>query len=450
MATNFHEEVRFEHKRDIGSGLALGGIVMLSATPLGSSWYFLGLMLLIIGAMFVLVRERAYRSIGLTKGVLIYGAFISYILASSVIAGMHYGAEFYSNIYETGKSYVEIVVLSVVAAWVLSRNPHHFKYVAAAIALAVLIRVGLYVDPLDPIGQIRQIRRPAFGHNINIYPLPAIIAALTLLIFFGRVERLSKSAWHFYAASIAVGLVVAFILYTVLLNQTRAGWLAAAATVPLSLLFVAFGQEGKTRKVAGLLGAGVIAVAGMLMFVTEGEAVGERIVTLQSQYEAGTGSGGIRRQLIASGFEAFQKSPVFGSGVGASLPLSTDEHGGVTGRRHLHNQYIQTLAELGLVGTALLLAVVAVPMVSAWRLFKVGGVPTDVLFWLSMITIACALWALGNSQIWQVYVRWNYTLVLTGWMTLHFMYRRVSQEECLKSGSCSRGYPGTGVRSHPP
>jgi O-antigen ligase len=79
----------------------------------------------------------------------------------------------------------------------------------------------------------------------------------------------------------------------------------------------------------------------------------------------------IRQQLAIVGFRMAREAPVFGVGVGRFLEesahLATPELQVYYRAQNAHNQFIQILGELGLVGASLFVGVLACTLVPSWR-----------------------------------------------------------------------------------
>lgn len=74
-------------------------------------------------------------------------------------------------------------------------------------------------------------------------------------------------------------------------------------------------------------------------------------------------------------WEAFQSEPVLGTGAGSYERMWLEERAFFFDAQDAHSLYLETLAELGVVGLVLLLAALGVPLIAAVRARKHGLVP---------------------------------------------------------------------------
>jgi O-antigen ligase len=132
-----------------------------------------------------------------------------------------------------------------------------------------------------------------------------------------------------------------------------------------------------------------------------------RILTLASEVSEGTLNS--RTVLWRAGWDAFQKSPIQGIGAGAYPEASSK----VIGRPWnfvpvAHNSFLSVLVETGFAGFGLFALMLAILIVSAWRM---PWLPST--FWLTLL----AVWALGVFSL-----TWEYrkpTWLLFGLLPAH-------------------------------
>ncbi len=158
------------------------------------------------------------------------------------------------------------------------------------------------------------------------------------------------------------GLALVLGVSALLLSQSRGGW--AAALVCLALVLMRF-APALLRLPTFLLTA---VVAAVLIFLTPLTAT-----RLQGVSSAVTES---RFALWGAAAALFKSSPVLGVGYG-SYQVRYPEYFQVdfyfgTPTLQAHNLYLQILAETGLIGFLLLLAVIATGVVRSWRAHKLA------------------------------------------------------------------------------
>ncbi len=126
-----------------------------------------------------------------------------------------------------------------------------------------------------------------------------------------------------------------------------------------------------------------------------------------------TGSG--RYQFWEAALDAFESKPVNGIGAGGfetwwngngTLPATV---------RHAHSLYMETLAELGLLGLALVLGFLAVPVVAGVRRIRARGAPPEVSVALAML--AAGIVAAALEWTWYLPATFVPALVAAGLLT---------------------------------
>jgi hypothetical protein len=186
------------------------------------------------------------------------------------------------------------------------------------------------------------------------------------------------------ALAFAVGLVVLCSLRGARFVVRGAGPGFVGAGIALAGLLPAFTEVPVTPwepAVAGLaLGLGIAAAAGL---ARRGETVVLGVAGLgvaaatwaaasgAARFPTGGERGSLsspeRRASIAAALDVGRDHPLFGTGPGRALASWRGPHGEVLASRFAHNEYAQTFAELGAVGLALVLALIAKATVDLWR-----------------------------------------------------------------------------------
>jgi len=167
-------------------------------------------------------------------------------------------------------------------------------------------------------------------------------------------------------------LLLGFLLGLVgsLLSGTRSGWV----TVPFSFLVLMriYKEYLSWKRLLAVFGLGVVAI--ILILIIPQTKVYDRVFHVYydiSEYYVNDNpktSIGYRFEMWKSGFLAFQESPLFGLGkegydkFESQLIDKNEIIGNISKWRHLHNQYIDTLAKQGILGLLALLIVFFVPL----------------------------------------------------------------------------------------
>lgn len=203
---------------------------------------------------------------------------------------------------------------------------------------------------------------PSLGINGAVFNFhPGV--AFSLVILFTPVRSFSKR-WRYFAAITLASLVLHGIQY-----QTRAAWLAWVIVVALVFMRV------QSEKRAVLIAMAVLAFTVMLL--RYGDILSENLKDTENVIAAvrtgdqdrATGSGGgdalrIRAQNIA--WDLFKTRPLTGWGPG-SFSVYSPLIGGVKAPEAAFNSWLQSLAELGLIGTLPAAGAFALPLVVTWR-----------------------------------------------------------------------------------
>ncbi len=175
------------------------------------------------------------------------------------------------------------------------------------------------------------------------------VLALPLAIFLAWGAR-ARAAWMAAAAVLGAGIW---------LTGSRAGLLMGVLALVASVLLVAarLWTWTRTAVVMGLLG---VAIAGAAAWYPRTEA-----------HSASVDAWEIRKQLVITGVNMTRERPAWGVGVGRFYPESARFGSPALHRYYLaenaHNQFVQILGELGLVGVTLFLALVVTAAAPAAR-----------------------------------------------------------------------------------
>ena len=238
--------------------------------------------------------------------------------------------------------------------------------IAALLALIVGIAYALLVGTawLDWWALIDSIKapmlRPAYaaltfgGPNI-VAPVMVLLAAAA----FGGLRPDSR------ARRLLLVTVAALTCLVVLLAASRASWLAFGVTVVLVGAALGVSQRARLESLAGSRGWRILAVGTVVL------AIPVVLVALPAVLGrlAVSGDGG-RGSYFAAAVRMFESSPLTGVGTGtwAVRRAANTEPGEVDWYvNHAHNVYLQTLAEMGLVGAfAGIVAIIAV----GWLLWR--------------------------------------------------------------------------------
>ena len=200
-------------------------------------------------------------------------------------------------------------------------------------------------------------------------------AVAVLFVHFLVAERWAGSRW------VVLGVVV-FFVWVMLEAGGRGPLLAGVATILVPALvgwgllrrhrayILRIGRHIKPVSVIALLAA--VAVVALVASGYAGVTI-RRLFVLLAQERGGASAAG-RLDFFASAWEVWSKSPIVGAGIGA-FPIMI---GRPDATAYPHNLFLETLAELGVVGLILLIAVLALGLGSAWARRRWAGPATLV------------------------------------------------------------------------
>ncbi|GEM_PF-4936025 len=242
----------------------------------------------------------------------------------------------------------------------------------AAAAFGLLDNAGLLIAPFSGSRFPMAVQRP-FGNTNFVGPLLAPAAALltvrlisALSAFFGKAGGQfagdSKRVLAFRAASLLIGLAV------VLGAAWLAGSLSGNIAVAASLALLPFGFS-RSRAGAFILGAAFLSAAAGCYFVLLNDAAWG---AFWNGANAPGSTMAVRTFLGAGALEMFRARPLTGWGYGNFLSVypafelaNANDHFWVRQgiSANAHNEYLQILSELGIVGFVLFMLAIIVPIV---------------------------------------------------------------------------------------
>ncbi len=236
---------------------------------------------------------------------------------------------------------------------------------------------------ISPNGKLYWIRQPRMGGwiygpyvNHNHYAgLMEMLVPIPLVVSLTRLAPPKVRAVAAGSAAVMVG--------TIFLSGSRGGMLAIVAELVL-LAALLVKQKSGLRTAIGI-GVFLGIIAGLLIWIG-GSELSQRIAT------AGPGhselSNDIRSYINRDGFRMFLKKPVLGWGLG-SFPIVYPQFRTFYTNffvNEAHNDYLQLLVEMGLLGFATMIWFVVT--VYARAIKKIGHWPTELS---GAVTLACML-----------------------------------------------------------
>ena len=290
------------------------------------------------------------------------------------------------------------VPLGLVAAWAA---PDRQALPLLGVSLAgLLYRVAVHVEPEKLAGIAEGWGRATFGSSATKMGLWAAVVLLGVLCFAPRVLALPPrrpSTWALAALGTAVAvLAAAGLVYA----KARMAWVAAAVVIPTTVAWLAL----RDRRPATLGTLGAVSLLGLAVVGLSWDVVAERLAAEGSTLygllsgslaELPPDSVGLHAAMYQRFGEVWLQHPLLGWGPGASRwliassPLTMLHDKGFV---HFHNTPLTILAELGLFGLALFVALAVLVASSMLRASRAGLVPRDVLAFLvgTLLLIALA------------------------------------------------------------
>ena len=226
-----------------------------------------------------------------------------------------------------------------------------------ALCVAGLADVLVGGDPVgaftpDPGSEDRLAEPVGYANGL------AVIAAMGALLSFGLAIAAAG------AVRIAFLAAIPFFVLTLYLTYSRGGWLALAAGL---VAMLALRLPALDRRVAIPLAAGV-ALAAVVAVVAVARAFDSSTTTPASgASRLTTVSGSNRAEYWKVAGQDVRDHPAVGSGAGSWGRYWVRERPVPQPARDAHSLFLETLAELGPLGLALLLIAFAAPVVAAVR-----------------------------------------------------------------------------------
>lgn len=271
-------------------------------------------------------------------------------------------------------------------------------------------------------------------------------AAMALLLV--ALYALSRAPPRRRGAAVASAVILALagvlLLACLLYAQSRAAWLAAVL-VPLCAFAGLRDVPCRSRR-GRLVTLGVAALVVLVAvgigytLVAHRLAGGEAIAAALAHGELAElppSSVTMRLQLYALGGHIWHAHPLLGVGLRGIKPwiVASDIHVGQYVPPHLHNAYLETLAGLGGIGAALLLAMLALLLHELWLARRSGDADTAV-YWALLGCLGIALVAnLFDYLAWRNdYLRAPLELLLGCCFALSLRRRRTDSAAARRAG----------------
>ncbi len=273
---------------------------------------------------------------------------------------------------------------------------------AAAGTVAVLVHFPGSIHLTDSFG----MRANALFQDANVFGPFLVVAAVLLLV---EILEPSLLRWHVSIKMLALMVLAIGILY----SYSRGAWVNLAVAVVVVVATHAFGGAGQRRTLVAVgIATGVVAVAAVAVAATGSASfLAERVGSHSYDSE--------RFGAQRFGVELASHHPV-GVGPGQFEVLSPVS---------AHSIYVRALAEEGVVGLLVLLALLGVTLLLALRALRAGHDPFG-LSSRALLAIWCGL--LVNSLVVDT-LHWRHLWIVAGlvWAGALVRDHDTSAEEAL-------------------
>jgi O-antigen ligase len=293
--------------------------------------------------------------------------------------------------YATGTNaliYVNYGLLCFLAVQGLSSGKEIGKLAAVISAYGFLLSLFALVHSLSSNGKLYWLRTPRSGgwiygpyvnHNHYAGLMELLVPIPLVLCLSRRVRRGSK---------VFFGAAALLMASTIFLSGSRGGMVAFLVQFFGLALYV--GTRRRSPKLAIALG-GFVLLGGLIVIWLGGSTIADRLATIHSEARTEI-SGGIRFQIARDTLHMFRERPVLGWGLGTFPTVYPRFRTFYTNLfvNQAHNDYVQLLAEMGLLGF----------LVTLWfllRLFRhaLAKLPGETLGASGGMTLACLLGCVG-------------------------------------------------------
>jgi len=284
--------------------------------------------------------------------------------------------------------YVAYAMLCFLTSQTLLRSSQARKLTLIFALYGFTVAALALLQGIAPNGKLIWVREPRLGGwiygsyvNHNHYAgLMEMLVPVPLVISLTRMAH-SKER-------IAAGIAAAVMTGTVFLSGSRGGMLAIL--VEFAVLGVVLARQKKGVRTALGVGAFALVLVGMLTWLG-GQQLTERVSTISTEARTEI-SGGMRLSIDRDTLRMFRKRPVMGWGL-RTFPIVYPEFRSFYTNffvNEAHNDYLQLLAEMGLLGFGVMVWFLVVLFRSAFR--KIGNWTSDVT---GAVTLACLLGLTG-------------------------------------------------------
>ncbi len=279
-------------------------------------------------------------------------------------------------------------MLCFLASQALRRASQARKIAVILVIYGVAVAAFALVQGVAPNGRLYWLRAPRMGGwiygpyvNHNHYAgLMEMLVPIPLIISLSRLadEKIR----------IAAGVAAAIMVGTIFLSGSRGGMLAVFVELAVFAVIL-LRQKRSVRILLGLVAFSIVLVS--LLVWLGGKELTARVSTISTETR-GEISGGMRLSIDRDGIQMFRQRPLLGWGLGTFPVVYPQFRSFYTNFfvNEAHNDYVQLLAEMGVLGFGTMLWFLVVLYRQATR--KIAKWMSEVS---GAVTLACSLGVIG-------------------------------------------------------
>lgn len=284
-----------------------------------------------------------------------------------------------------------LVFIFVLLGCVAKNTPdqrHQFATVlVSGTALLAIIGIG---QALFDWQWLHQTVSPSatLGNKNMTMQLMVLLLPMGFYLFL-RAEKISQISW--------IGLALVLILSYTFYTQTRGAWLAIFVEFLLLLTWVIFTKD----KFLSLTKHGLVLLLSSLLllvlvslsadgWINAWQLLLDKLDSIYQKAISVSGSTATARYIIWQGaIDIWQTSPLLGTGLGSFFPMLNNEGFAsfkTIGVQRVHNDFLELLVEVGLVGILIFLGFITSLLVLLIRLLR--ALNGEAYLFISMLMIA--------------------------------------------------------------
>ena len=279
-----------------------------------------------------------------------------------------------SHLWHYGRVLLVPVIASACPPDAARRGLRHFV-LASALVGALTVLDAIHALPASPL------LASSIGSSGNQRIATSLLLSLGVAIALVQAADTAQPRARRFARLVAAVLVAVGLS----LQDRRTGLVA----LPVLLAALAISRQRSWWR-SGLMLGGVALLATMTWLISDGVRgrFDEGLAELRSYRSTGVvdSSWGMRMRMAELTFEMVREKPLLGHGVASWLGhwRARAQGGGelLLQQRTPHNEYLLIASQVGAVGTALWIAVLAVYLAQAWRAGRAGD--ASLLVWTAI------------------------------------------------------------------